>query len=61
MEPGLEQTKASGVGADWNVRGCIWRGHVGRKERQEQGEVEREDKEDKSQGERGEGEAERAD
>ena len=61
MEPGPEQTRASGVGADWNVRGCVRRGHDGGKERQEQGEVGREDKEDRSQGERGEGEAERAD
>ena len=57
MEPGAEQTRASGVNADWNVRG----GHDGGKAKQEQGEVGREDKEDKSQGERGEGEAERAD
>ena len=60
MKPGPEQTRASGVGADCNVRGCVRRAHDGRKERQEQGEVGREDKEDKSQGERGEGEAETA-
>ena len=61
MEPGAEQTRASRVGADWNVPGCVRRRHDGGKERQEQGEVGREDKEDKSHWERGEGEAERAD
>ena len=61
MEPGPEQTRTSGVDADWNVRGCVRRGIDGGKERQEHGVVGSEDKEGKSQEERGEGEAERAD
>ena len=61
MDPGPEQSRASGVGADCNFWGCVRRGHDGGKERQEQGEVGRDDKEDRSQGERGEGEAETAD
>ena len=61
MKPRPEQTRTSGVDADWNVRGCVRRGNGGGKERHEQGVVEREDKQDKSQEEGGEGEAERAD
>ena len=61
MEPGPEQTRTSGVVADWNVRGCVRRGNDSGKERQEHGVVRREDREDNSQEERGEGEGERAD